>query len=530
MAAIPGGPAVPQDEEKNPPLAVTPAPQPVRVPIRCDVAWLASLFPQKDPAKLEAWATLFRDNEFDTLQELVTLNDAGWEALKLPLAVTSVVRKALAEQPHFTVVAPVVQAEERPPVNQLDMVVMDVSGSMRSKSKIDVDKTREDVSKMLFHTLMDRLVSLELSHAVGLLSFGAKLTLIKEPTREYERFHDELGRLDANEGHTMLWDAVYEAGRLLLAYAQTLKLGDPPILRVFALTDGEDNKSERKPWQVAQFLQANNILLDAIPVAGPNRALGALAKASGGLCFDVTSNEQANGLFEREATLHVAYREPAEPAARIESAIDFGTFQEALPKHVAVLDVKSAVPKQVFSPCWKPAEVEDQISKKAQSGGGGASVKRILKEYQDFMSNPPPGWSVSVSAEDCASWKAIVSGSPGPYQGGHWLVTVDYPRDYPFKPPKVRFVTPIYHCNISRDGAVCLDVLKDNWSPALTISKVFLTLSSLLDNPNPDDPLDSWKGELCKVDRKAYDAEVVKFTAENASASYADLAATYNFA
>lgn len=57
--------------------------------------------------------------------------------------------------------------------------------------------------------------------------------------------------------------------------------------------------------------------------------------------------------------------------------------------------------------------------------------------------------------------------------------------EYPFAPPKLRFKTRIYHCNVSPAGEICLDVLKDNWSPALTISKVLLSVVSLLTDANP---------------------------------------------
>ena len=79
--------------------------------------------------------------------------------------------------------------------------------------------------------------------------------------------------------------------------------------RVFVLTDGEDNASRKAPWEVAQFLQRHDIVLDAIPLADHNPTLGALCAAAGGLCFEVLSQEQGLGLFEREATLHVGYRE-----------------------------------------------------------------------------------------------------------------------------------------------------------------------------------------------------------------------------
>jgi len=67
-----------------------------------------------------------------------------------------------------------------------------------------------------------------------------------------------------------------------------------------------------------------------------------------------------------------------------------------------------------------------------------------------------------------------------PYEGGVFFLDINFPQDYPFKPPNVRFTTKIYHCNVNDQGGICLDILKGEWSPALTISKVLLSICSLL--------------------------------------------------
>ena len=119
------------------------------------------------------------------------------------------------------------------------------------------------------------------------------------------------------------------------------------------------------------------------------------------------------------------------------------------------------------------------------------ALKRIQKELIDLGRDPPSNCSAGPTDEaDQFRWQATIVGpDDSPYSGGVFFLTIQFPPDYPFKPPKVQFTTRIYHPNINNNGSICLDILKDQWSPALTINKVLLSISSLLTDPNPDDPL-----------------------------------------
>ncbi|KAK4817543.1 hypothetical protein QYF61_019500 [Mycteria americana] len=94
--------------------------------------------------------------------------------------------------------------------------------------------------------------------------------------------------------------------------------------------------------------------------------------------------------------------------------------------------------------------------------------------------------SAGPKGDNIYEWRSTILGPPGSvYEGGVFFLDITFSSDYPFKPPKVTFRTRIYHCNINSQGVICLDILKDNWSPALTISKVLLSICSLLTDCNP---------------------------------------------
>merc|ERR1712010_330331 len=119
-----------------------------------------------------------------------------------------------------------------------------------------------------------------------------------------------------------------------------------------------------------------------------------------------------------------------------------------------------------------------------------SSAKRIQKELAEISLDPPCNCSAGPKGDNIFEWVSTIMGpSDSPYADGVFFLDITFSNDYPFKPPKVTFRTRIYHCNINSNGSICLDILKDQWSPALTISKVPLSISSMMTDANPDDPL-----------------------------------------
>lgn len=124
-----------------------------------------------------------------------------------------------------------------------------------------------------------------------------------------------------------------------------------------------------------------------------------------------------------------------------------------------------------------------------------ASLRRIKKEWDNLnkLQNDKSkelDYGCSPEVDDIRSWQGHLTGPKGsPYEDGVFFLDIKFPTEYPFKPPKIKFQTKIYHMNINDQGDLCLPILKEDWSPAFSIMKVCEQLLDLLKNPNVHDPL-----------------------------------------
>ncbi|XP_044448561.1 pyruvate kinase 1, cytosolic [Triticum aestivum] len=125
----------------------------------------------------------------------------------------------------------------------------------------------------------------------------------------------------------------------------------------------------------------------------------------------------------------------------------------------------------------------------------------------------PSHLSAGPVSEDMFHWQATIMGpSDSPFTGGLFLVNIHFPLDHPFNPPKVSFRIKVFHPNINSNGSICLDILKEQWSPTLTISKVLLSICSLLTDPNPNDPLVPEIAHMYKTDWAKYESTACSWT------------------
>lgn len=146
---------------------------------------------------------------------------------------------------------------------------------------------------------------------------------------------------------------------------------------------------------------------------------------------------------------------------------------------------------------------------------------RVHKEIRNILKDEASGVSVELKGNAASSLKYMIGSLVGPkdtpYENGLFYVDIELDDQYPFVPPKMKFITKVWHPNISSaSGAICLDILKDQWSPALTIKTALLSLQALLSTPEPNDPQDAVVAKQYLSDKREFDRTAKQWTEEYA--------------
>lgn len=121
-----------------------------------------------------------------------------------------------------------------------------------------------------------------------------------------------------------------------------------------------------------------------------------------------------------------------------------------------------------------------------------------------------------LSDDSLFVWTATVMGpADSPWEGGLYSLRLTFSEKYPEKPPRVRFLTEMFHPNVYPDGSLCLDILQDAWSPALDVNSILTSIQSLLTDPNAASPANPEAAKLYVDDLKEYNRRVRRVAAKS---------------
>ncbi|XP_028336011.1 ubiquitin-conjugating enzyme E2 L3 [Physeter macrocephalus] len=121
--------------------------------------------------------------------------------------------------------------------------------------------------------------------------------------------------------------------------------------------------------------------------------------------------------------------------------------------------------------------------------------------------------NIQVDEANLLTWQGLIVPDNPPYDKGAFRIEINFPAEYPFKPPKITFKTKIYHPNIDEKGQVCLPVISaENWKPATKTDQVIQSLIALVNDPQPEHPLRADLAEEYSKDRKKFCKNAEEFT------------------
>ncbi|XP_065898522.1 ubiquitin-conjugating enzyme E2 S-like [Dysidea avara] len=124
-------------------------------------------------------------------------------------------------------------------------------------------------------------------------------------------------------------------------------------------------------------------------------------------------------------------------------------------------------------------------------------IQKLTKELVQLQQEPPEGIKVYVNDEDVTNIEASIEGPAGtPYEGGMFRMKLVLPKDFPASPPQGYFLTKIFHPNVAKNGAICVNTLKKDWKPNHGIKHILMTVKCLLIYPNPESALNEEAGKL----------------------------------
>ncbi|XP_029309683.1 uncharacterized protein LOC115022742 [Cottoperca gobio] len=401
------------------------------------------------------------------------------------------------------------------------VVLIDTSSSMEEQRYAGAEIKKINAVKELFDNFATRTMAYDFYHVISLVKFNSVVKVLHTFTENLETFKEHMRNIEAS-GCTLLYDALRRGASEL----EKVKTRFPDCrLRIICLTDGDDSGSCIEPDAVTAKLLKSNIIVDSIllgDVEKTNNMLHGISNATGGCCFKPETTKDGLRLFEIETVLSLEQRKLKEELDP--SSISQSSLSKIFATHAYDECPETSLPSQINSKVTATESALKKNMKKLKKRGFLEKDKRVLEELKSLHCNPHPYFRVFPSESDFTFWRILMQGPPDtPYRKGAFELYCQFGPDYPVKPPVIRFVTQVYHCNVNSVGRICHNIFDRNYNAHITMREILEAVYGLLIIPEPEDPLDSILAEEFLTNRETYEREAEKHTQETAGKSLDDM-------
>ncbi|CAF1580511.1 unnamed protein product, partial [Didymodactylos carnosus] len=364
------------------------------------------------------------------------------------------------------------------PIEQITMVLLDVSKSMFRKHNANDQhsQTTMDKSRIMLGNLTDNLVIGDYPHVIGLITFGNNIEIICDLTPDTAKFEHSINNaIKVEEEWTRLYDAIDKAIDLMVSFIQT-KSSKKVILTqackklIICISDGVNNRGKTTIHDLQRRTTQNNIVVDLIsflPEKNLDNNSKKILKDTEKLCENTCGYVYKNLPSSTSVEIETTFEQQA--AVWIDD--------RSTTKHGATMKPECKMPENLNIYAYKMPKRDT-----FQSGIITTNhFKKIYKEANNVYNSKLDNIDLYICQKNISFWKVIVTGPYATeYRGGYWMMYVEFSDDYPQVPPVVRFLTPIFHCNIRGDGKICHEMFNtDGWAPTMTMVQVFEEILSL---------------------------------------------------
>lgn len=441
-----------------------------------------------------------------------------------------------SDHPLIQRMSPLEQKDQQP-VAEFIAICIDTSGSMQTPFEADgvaergdgtttksKGRTRLEAVKQMFYGFRDQTTNFMekgVVHYLGLISYDSHARVHTKPTDQMAVFEAVVDEMRSG-GSTAIFEAITTACSMLAPFRQQHPKAD---FRVLCLSDGMNNCRQVGPDQALAALNQLDACVDMLLVGDrPDADLLKLVNATSGECYQINSLSEGFEALESQGVISLNARRNGAPRPQVKRQVVGFSQLTAAP----IRSTQQTQQSQVKQQASQVAVTDLNKAISSASSAGGASQKRIAKELFALENDPLPAFRVFPATREDGSigfLKILMLGAAGtPYEGGVFELLMEFPATYPFQAPRLTFVTPIYHYAVNAQGGMCASILRESWSPAITLSKALNSVYSDLMECDQTDPtccnsLRSWLSELKRVNLQEYNQNAREHTARHANES-----------
>ncbi|KAI5208159.1 hypothetical protein E4T39_01468 [Aureobasidium subglaciale] len=343
--------------------------------------------------------------------------------------------------------------------------------------------SRLEVLKQMFEAMVNRVIAYSYKTHIGLVTFSSTAKVSQSITHVIENFRRSVQSMHAS-GDTALWDALKLSQTEIVKYAEKYPRAQR---RIICLSDGNDTKSTAGPADLCWQLREDEIAVDSVFIGDDDKKdLMAVSSLLKSYCF-----------YPQDLTAALAICEIEPVLSQTERPIrDFTLFSNTRAStlnnffNMRARASFTVVTQDVYPKCKDHPRLEDtfvQLVNRVRPNTGTLlslptlRASRLLVEKREMAANPHPKYDCYVSEADMFFWKVVIEGPPEtPYEFCSFLLYLEMPDNFPAFPPKGRFVTPLFHPNINRQGRICHSIFDRDWTTDTTLKNVLDTVYGLM--------------------------------------------------